>query len=235
MPRVKKVAIKPVSKKLAKAPKSNELSIQAFSITGESAGEVNVPKEVFGAKVNKSLLAQAARVYLSNSKGHFGSTKTRGEVHGSTRKIWKQKGTGRARHGGIRAPIFVGGGIAFGPKPRKANLTLSKKMKKAALFSAISSKVQNEEAFALKDAEKVSGKTKEIANLVKKINKTNILLVTDKIEKSLHRAGRNLKGSEVLNVENLNAYVVLNKKTFLITEEAISFLANQGKDQIKNA
>ena len=212
-----------------------KLSVPAVSITGESAGKLNVPVEIFGVKVNKSLLAQATRVYLSNLKGNFGSTKTRGEVQGSTRKIWKQKGTGRARHGGIRAPIFVGGGVAFGPKPRKSNLTLSKKMRKTALFSAISSKFIDNEVLALKDCDKVSGKTKEIAKLVSVLNKTNILLVTQKDEKSLYRAGRNLQNTDVLNVENLNAYEVLKHKTFLITQEAISSLANLGKDQTKNA
>src|SRR3989344_1873864 len=99
-----------------------------------------LPKEIFGQEVNTKLLAQAMRVYMTNLKKFTASTKTRGEVRGSTAKIYRQKGTGRARHGAITAPIFVGGGIVFGPKPRKVVLDLPKKMKKAALLAALSDK-----------------------------------------------------------------------------------------------
>src|SRR3989338_7040764 len=146
--------------------KVSGMNVPVYSMVGTSSGTLALPKEFFGAKVNKALLTQALRVYISNQKTHPGSTKTRGEVKGSTAKIYRQKGTGRARHGAIRAPIFVGGGITFGPKPRDVRLTLSKKMKKAALLSAFSLKMREKEILGLSGIDKASGKTKEISKLI---------------------------------------------------------------------
>src|SRR5207248_616028 len=98
----------------------------------KASGKVSLPKEIFAETVNKKLLAQAVRVYLANKRQGNASTKTRGEVEGSTRKIYRQKGTGNARHGSIRAPIFVKGGIVHGPRPRDFSLGLSKKMRRKA-------------------------------------------------------------------------------------------------------
>src|SRR6266404_5428662 len=121
------------------------VSVAVVGIDGKVSGKVSLPGEMFGEKVNKALLAQAVRVYLANQRQGNASTKTRGEVDGSTAKIYRQKGTGRARHGSKRAPIFVKGGIVFGPKPRDFSLSLPQKMKRKALFSALSAKVKDKE------------------------------------------------------------------------------------------
>ena len=118
------------AKKQVTTKKAPGLSAPVFSLAGTAVGNVSLPKETFGAKVNEKLLAQAVRVYSTNQKVMPGSTKKRGEVHGTTAKMYKQKGTGRARHGAKTAPIFVGGGVAFGPKPRKIQLHLPPKMKR---------------------------------------------------------------------------------------------------------
>src|SRR3989344_8900364 len=125
------------------------LSAPVYSLSGRASGTLSLPKEIFGKEVNKKLLAQALRVYSTNQKIFTGSTKTRGEVEGSTAKIFRQKGTGRARHGSIRAPIFVGGGIVFGPRPRKVRLELPQRMKKAALLSAFSAKTADKQLMGL--------------------------------------------------------------------------------------
>src|SRR6185437_7247197 len=117
------------------------VSVDVVGIDGKVTGKIALPGEIFGEKLNKALLAQAVRVYLANQRQGNASTKTRGEVDGSTRKIYRQKGTGRARHGSVRAPIFVHGGIAHGPKPRDFSLTMPQKMKQKALFSALSTKL----------------------------------------------------------------------------------------------
>ena len=134
-----KTAAAPKTEKVAPKAKTAKFEVTAFDLSGKEVGSVALAESVFGGKVNKNLLAQAMRVYNANRQNHWGNTKTRGEVQGSTRKIFKQKGTGNARHGSLLAPIFVGGGIALGPRTRKTELDLPKKMKAAALLSASAS------------------------------------------------------------------------------------------------
>lgn len=216
---VKKVVTKPKS-----AKRSGGLSIPVYSLTGRSSGTMSLPKDIFGVKVNKTLLAQALRVYTTNQKTLPGSTKTRGEVRGSTAKIYRQKGTGRARHGSIRAPIFVGGGIVFGPTPRKVRLDLPKQMKKAALLSALSSKMGEKEILGLSGTDKASGKTKEIAKLTKNLKLKTALIVIAEKQDNLVRAVRNIQGVDVLPVDQLNAYEVLRHQFLVLSKDAVEKL-----------
>ncbi|MDP2671895.1 MAG: 50S ribosomal protein L4 [Candidatus Daviesbacteria bacterium] len=208
--------------------KPSSLSIPVYSLAGRAAGTLTLPKEIFGQKVNKKLLAQAMRVYMTNQKSLFASTKTRGEVEGSTAKIYRQKGTGKARHGAIRAPIFVGGGIVFGPKPRKVKLELPRRMKKAALVSALSSKAKDQGILGISGLEKASGKTKEMVELLSKIvgqSKTvSSLIVTGEKQDNIVRAVRNIPGVSVLPANLLNAYEVLKHKSLLVTKEAVNVI-----------
>lgn len=218
--------IKKVSKvsKVTK-PRGTFLSVPVYSLAGRSSGIMSLPKEIFGAKVNDKLLAQALRVYMTNQKALPGSTKTRGEVVGSTAKIQRQKGTGRARHGAIRAPIFVGGGIVFGPKPRKVRLDLPKKMKKASLISALSSKMVDKNVIGLTGIDKASGKTKEIAKLLNKINGgKRTLIVTGEKKDNVVRAVRNIPRVNALPADLINAYEVLKHDLLLVTKEAVERL-----------
>lgn len=210
---------------------SSVLSVPVYSLAGRTSGTLALPKEIFGQKVNKALLAQAVRVYATNQKSLTGSTKTRGEVEGSTAKIYRQKGTGRARHGAIRAPIFVGGGIALGPKPRKVRLDLSKKMKKAALFAAFASKTQDKKIIALSGLEKASGKTKEIVKLLEKLKAMpagrqvkSALFVTGDKQGNATRAVRNIQGINILPVNMINAYEVIKHDKLILTKEAVEKL-----------
>lgn len=209
----------PVSKS-----KRTSLSIPVYSLTGRAAGTLALPKEIFGKEVNKQLLAQAVRVYMTNQKIFTASTKGRGEVKGSTAKIYRQKGTGRARHGSIRAPIFVGGGIVFGPKSRKVRLDLPKKMKKAALLSALSAKLVDKGVMGLTGIEKASGKTKELAKLLTKIRVRNALIVSAEKTDNVVRAARNIPGVDVLPVNLINAYEILKHRVLLLTKEAVEKL-----------
>jgi large subunit ribosomal protein L4 len=219
---------------------TNGMSIPVYSIAGRSSGKMILPKEIFGQKVNKKLLAQAMRVYLTNQKGHFGSTKTRGEVRGSTAKIYRQKGTGRARQGSVRAPHRVGGGIVFGPAYRKTRLDLPQKMKKSALLSAFSAKAADQNIVALQGLEKASGKTKEMVNLVstvishqpseKKQKIVRALIVTGEKMDNVVRAVRNLPNVAVFPTNLINAYEVLKHDFLLLTKDAIKQLGRKGKD-----
>jgi len=208
------------------SPVKKGLTVDVFDTKGKVSGKIELPNEVFGAKINKSLIAQAVRVYLANQRTGSSSTKTRGEVKGSTRKIYRQKGTGRARHGGIRAPIFVGGGIAFGPKPRDFSLKLPQKMRRAALFSALSSKLSENEIKIVEGLEKLAPKTKLMANLLKNIqlNDKKILLVVPSKKESfsnLEKAARNIEGINIIEAQTLNTYEVLDNSEILFAKDAL--------------
>lgn len=204
--------------------RQTKLSIPVYSLTGRASGTLALPKEIFGQEVNKKLLSQAIRVYLTNQKIFTASTKGRGEVEGSTAKIYRQKGTGRARHGSIRAPIFVGGGIVFGPTPRKVRLDLPKKMKKAALLSALSDKASSKDIIGVSGIEKATGKTKEVTILLKKVGTDNALIITSDKQDNVVRAVRNIQGVSVLPANLINAYEVLRHEILLLTKEAVERL-----------
>lgn len=222
---------KPVIKKEVKVAKPVKkvvgLSAPVFSLAGVNAGSLVLPKEIFGVKVNKKLLAQAARVYAFNQKIITASTKTRGQVKGTTAKIYSQKGTGRARHGAKTAPIFVGGGIAFGPKPRKVSLELPKKMRQAALLSAFSAKAKDGEIKGLTGLEKATGKTKEFAKLLGKIGVSSALIVTEEKRDQVVRATNNLPKIDTVSINQLNAYEILKHRILLIEKSALTKLGGK--------
>jgi large subunit ribosomal protein L4 len=210
--------------------KKEGISLDVHNLEGKVVESLALPEEVFGVKINEQLLAQAVRVHLGNRRQGTVSTKTRGEVDGSTRKIYRQKGTGRARHGGIRAPIFVHGGIVFGPKPRDYSLSLPKKMKKAALFSALTAKVQDGNLKLLAGLEKIEPKTKKFAETMNKLGLTDkkkkILFITNKDIDTVKKAGRNIPGVHIMAAARLNAYDVLNNKQLILMKEAVEEIKN---------
>lgn len=230
---VKKSTAKKVTSKKAVVKKSetkvSNLSAQVYDIQGRVISRVLLPKEIFGAKINSQLMTQAVRVYLSNQRRGTASSQTRAEVTGSTKKIWRQKGTGRARHGSRKAPIFVGGGVVFGPKPKDYSLKLSKKMRKAALFSALSSKQNAASVKIVSGLEKIEPKTKEMNNILIKLGfnekKRNILLIVPGSAKNgftnIYRASRNLKGIDVVSVNLINTYKILKADSLVFLKESI--------------
>lgn len=228
--RIVKRAVKRSSKK-EEPVKGSSLSASVYNIKGKAVEKITLPKEIFGTDVNEKLLAQAVRVYLANQRGGYASTKTRGEVTGSTRKIYRQKGTGRARHGGIRAPIFVGGGIVFGPKPRDFSLKLPAKMRKAALLSALSQKALDNGVKVLSGFEKIEPKTKIFADALKNMDsnleRKKVLLVTPTNSNelpNLYRAARNIEGVKIIPAQMLNTYEVLDNVAILLMKSSIDVL-----------
>jgi large subunit ribosomal protein L4 len=212
------------------APKSEKtasanLTVSVYGLDGKSVGKISLPAEVFGQKINKKLLAQAVRVYQANKRQGNASTKTRGEVDGSSKKIYRQKGTGRARHGTLRAPIFVKGGIVHGPKPRDFSLDFPKKMRRLALFSALSSKLADEGLRVIGGFEKIEPKTKNFVAVLNKSSlmsgKRRILVVAPDSFESLKRGLRNVEGVRSVSVQRLNALDVLKSRQILFAKEAI--------------
>ena len=208
--------------KTVKIEKSTGLSVKVYDIHGKVVGTTILSKEIFGQKPNKSLLSQAMHIYFTNSATHLAHTKTRGEVRGGGRKPWKQKGTGNARAGSKRSPLWVGGGQVFGPKYRDVKLSLPTKMKKKALVSALSTKAQNGEIKVIANFEKIGPKTKIMAALLQKIEVINsVLIITTKENKNIKLASRNIQKTSIDTPNNLNAYQVLQNRNILISKEAL--------------
>lgn len=222
-PTVKELEVKAEPKTVKK---KGNLVVDVYDLTGKVVETVDLPAEIFGVKVNKRLIAQAIRVYLANQRAGSASTKTRGEVRGSTRKIYRQKGTGRARHGGVRAPIFVHGGVAHGPKPQDYSLKLPQKMKKAALNSILSAKMASGEIKVVTDFDKADGKTKQMAVLFKKINPSGkkTLFVIDKKYENLVLAVRNIMNVTYEYVNHLHVYEIMQNHEIVLMKSAVDEL-----------
>lgn len=243
MPRAKKTVVKKTAAKkvVAKAapkkavvrqlPKQTGLKLSVYNTSGKSTETLTLPKEIFGVDINKTLMTQAVRVYLANQRRGTVKTKSRGEVNISTRKIYRQKGTGRARHGAASAPIFVGGGVAMGPRPRDYSMKLSQKAKQKALLSSLSSKVKDGEIMLVAGLTKLEPKTKNMVTLLEKLQllgkKQRLLLVTPRSSKdfdSVVRASRNIEAVTVVPSNLLNTYEILRAKQILLMKEAIEVL-----------
>ncbi|MBU0619400.1 50S ribosomal protein L4 [Patescibacteria group bacterium] len=197
------------------------LTTSVYDTTGKKSGTIKLSKEIFGVEINKVLITQAIRVYLNNQRQARAKTKTRGEVAGSGRKIWKQKGTGRARHGSNTAPIFVGGGVAHGPKgtPPK-RLKMSKPLRRQALFSSLSWQAKNQNILILKQTDKFPPKTKKANQLFTKILGKNLpasLLINYNLSVNFKKAVNNLPYLELLSVNQLNVYKLLKAKKLVFT------------------
>lgn len=204
-------------------PKKTGLLVDVFDSAGKVSGSIELEKEVFGVKPNKTLIAQAVRIYLANQRLGNAQTKTRAQVRGGGRKPWRQKGTGRARIGSIRAPHWRGGGVTHGPQMRDYSQELPKKMKRAALISALSSKYGEKGILVLNKLDFKEAKTKEAAALVKNLElKGKTTVVTDKIEAKESRALKNLADTRLISFADLNTYEVLNNKKLLLTKDAVS-------------
>lgn len=215
-------AVKTELTKVAKKPeekKESGLSVSVVDASGKAAGTVTLASELFGAKVNKDLLAQSVRVFLANQREGGARSKTRGMVEGSSRKIYRQKGTGKARHGSIRAHIFVGGGVVFGPVPRDYHLKMTKQMRRGALVSALSAKKSD---VIIMDGLESLGKTKLIAGALTAADATDkILLVVPQGSTGLIKAARNISSVDIIGAKDLHPYAVVTHKKIVFTKAAM--------------
>lgn len=217
-----------VKNKKPATTQARSLSVDVYNAVGKTVGKISLPKQVFAAKVNPVLMAQAVRVYLANHRAGTASTKTRGEVKGSTRKIYRQKGTGRARHGAKRAPLFVGGGIVFGPKPRDYSLKIPKKMKRKALVSALTSKFKDKAIKIITSFDKVTLKTKTMNQLFNRLGENKksdkVLIVISQQNENLYRAMRNIPKLTIRPARQLATYEILSHNEIIFTRDSIESL-----------
>lgn len=193
-----------------------------YNTQGEVVGEVQLSDAVFGVEINESLMHQAVVAYQARQRQGTQSTKGRSEVAGGGRKPWRQKGTGLARAGSIRSPIFRGGGITFGPKPRDFSQDLPKVMRRKALTSALSAKVKDGDLIVLDSLRLAAPKTQEVTGILARLNVVRAaLIVTPETDPTLVLSARNIPGVDTQRAENLNAYDVLVHGKVLMTREAV--------------
>jgi len=201
------------------------MKVDLYNQQGKELKGIELNESIFGVEPNKALLTQYVRRYLANQRQGTVKVKTRGEVSGGGRKPWRQKGTGRARHGSIRSPLWVGGGVAHGPRIRNWRLSISKKMKRAALFSSLTLKLQEGGILVLDQLELPEFKTKAMARVLKSLSiKDKVLVVIPTLDKNVILSARNLKSVKTIQAKDINAYEVLNHQTVLLPKGSLGVI-----------
>ena len=196
--------------------------INVLNVSGQNVGEIELNDSIFNIEVNEHVLYEAVKCQLANRRQGTQSAKTRAEVRGGGRKPWRQKGTGRARQGSIRSVQWVGGGVAFAPKPRAYSYSLPKKVRRLAMKSALTSKVLGNEMIVLDELKLDAPKTKDIVNVFKNVNAAKkTLVVTADNDVNVVKSVRNIEGANVCHVSTLNVYDILNCDSFIITTDAV--------------
>jgi large subunit ribosomal protein L4 len=197
---------------------------------GKEKGSLELPDDIFGAKVNKAVIHQAVVMYQANQRQGNASTKTRGEVSGGGKKPWRQKGTGRARAGSTRSPLWHKGGVVFGPHPRDFGYEVPQKIRVAALRESLNAKFQANQLLCVEDIELSAAKTKEFAQILKAFKlKGRILAILDGSKDDVTRASRNIEFLKLSRASDVNAYDILKNKTVFATKNAIENLLKRIK------
>jgi large subunit ribosomal protein L4 len=205
------------------------MKVSVLDIKGKKTGrEVELSEAVFGLEPNDHVVYLDVKQHLANKRQGTHKAKERAEIVGSTRKIKKQKGTGTARAGSIKSPIFRGGGRVFGPRPRDYHFKLNKKLKRLARKTVLSQKLKNNQLMIVEDFGFEAPKTKEFLNLLDNLNirDKKSLIVLDESNKNVYLSSRNLKTAKVVNVSELNTYNIMNSNVLLISESRLEELQN---------
>ena len=195
--------------------------VDLYNVSGKVIGDIELKDEVFNAEINTDAMYLAVESYLANQRQGTQSTKTRAEVRGGGVKPWRQKGTGRARQGSIRAPQWIKGGIALGPKPRTYKIKLTKKVKRLALKSALSSKVNDNNIVVVDEINFSEIKTKNMVNVLNNLKlDTNALIVLAEKNENVVRSANNIPNVKTAYVNTINVYDILKYNKFIVTKEA---------------
>ncbi len=196
--------------------------VALYNIAGESIGEIELSEGVFGQEVNSAVLHSVVKAYLANQRQGTQSALTRSEVRGGGIKPWKQKGTGRARQGSIRAPQWTHGGVVFAPKPRDYRQSVNKKVKRIAMKSALSGKVNANEIIIFDELNIAAPKTKEMIKALNAVNVKKALIVLPGKNETVERAAHNIPNVKTTLVGTLNAYEILKYDTLILTRDALA-------------
>jgi len=206
------------------------MKVDIYKIDGSLTGrQVELNPKVFDIQPNDHAIYLAVKAYLANQRQGTAKAKERSEVSGGGKKPWRQKGTGRARAGSIRSPLWVGGGTVFGPKPRDYDMKLPKKVKLLARLSALTYKARNNQIVVVEDFNLDQPKTKEMFNIIKALNLNDkkTLLLTGSYSKNIYLSGRNIPTLNVLEAQKASTYDILNNKVLLLQESALNLINQQ--------
>lgn len=196
-------------------------AVEVLNSTGAKVSEVELPDEIFSIPVKTSVLHEVVRSQLVSKRAGTAASKTRGMISGSTKKLFRQKGTGNARAGSIKSPLRKGGGVIFGPSPRSYEIKVPKKVRKLALKMALSAKVSDSRLFVIDALELEEIKTKALANVLSALKLDDLLIVSDTDDTKLTLSSRNIPDVKVIKTEGLNVYDILKFKNLLLVESSI--------------
>lgn len=213
------------------------MRVPVYSLKGEVVDQVELGEDVFGISFNEAVVHQAMVRQLANKRQGTASTKTRGEVRGSTRKLFSQKHTGRARKGDIKSPLLRGGGVVFGPKPRSYYQSMPKKMRRLALKCVLSSKAREKDMKVIEELAFEMSRTKDVLDILSALDvDSTALIVTEHSNRNVAKSARNLANSKVLPSALINVLDLLSYKTLIITVPALRNIERiWGREVIKNA
>lgn len=196
--------------------------VSVYNILGEVVSEMELNPKLFDSEINEAVMHEVVVAQLAAKRQGTASTKSRGEVRGGGAKPWRQKGTGRARHGTTRSPIWVGGAIAFGPKPRTYGYTIPKKVRRLAIYSALSSKVKSENLIVVDQLNLEVPKTKEIVKMLNNLKVSGkALIVTATPDSVVYRSAKNIEGVSTAVADSINVYDLLKFTTVVMTQDAV--------------
>ena len=197
-------------------------TVGLFNQEGKQVGDIQLNNNVFGVEVNTDAMHQVVVALLANKRQGTQSAKTRAEVRGGGIKPWRQKGTGRARQGSIRSPQWIKGGIVFAPKPRDYRVSVPKSMRRVAMKSALTSKVQDNQMVVLESLAFEAPKTKNMVEVLKAFDAKKTLIITGESNEVLYKSARNIADVQIMPVNNINVYDLLKFEKLIITKDAVS-------------
>ncbi len=195
--------------------------VSVYNMEGKAVGEIELKDEIFGVEINEHLVHLAVLQQLANNRQGTQKAKTRGEVRGGGKKPWRQKGTGHARQGSIRAPQWKGGGVVFAPTPRDYSFKLNKKEKRAALKSALTSRVNDGKFFVINDLSLDEIKTKKFQAALDALKLEKALVVLDELDQNVILSARNIPDVKTAQVNTINVYDILKYDSLMISESAV--------------
>ena len=198
------------------------MTVDVYNMEGKQVSTLELDQSIFGIEPNEHVVHLAVVQYLANNRQGTKGTKTRAEVRGGGRKPWRQKGTGRARHGSIRSPQWTGGGVVFAPKQRDFSFKLNKKVKRLALKSVLSTRVTNKKLIVLDNLAFEEIKTKQMQNVLSALELKKALFVMDEPNKNVVLSARNIQGIKTTGVNTINPYEILKYDTMVATVDAIN-------------
>ncbi|MGG7178965.1 50S ribosomal protein L4 [Clostridium paraputrificum] len=197
-------------------------TVGLFNKEAKQIGDIELNENIFAVEINEHAMHQVVVALLANKRQGTQSAKTRAEVRGGGIKPWRQKGTGRARQGSIRAPQWIKGGIVFAPKPRDYRMSIPKTMRRVAMKSALTSKVQDNEMIVVEDLAFEGIKTKQVAEMLKAFEAKKTLIVTAESNEVVYKSARNIEGVTVIPANNINVYDLLKYSKVIMTKDAVS-------------